>query len=314
MKLRTIRHSFQLKSPKCSGEEMEFEPLVTIAIPTFSRYEQLHFCLENILKQDYTNLEILIGDNTANQETPGWLRDCVSRDTRVRYVKHDVNIGMVANNTFVRHGALGTYVCVLHDDDEIPTNYVSTLMHLLRTDPNCSLAGPICDRYFEGSYWHQYEIYNSAGMSQTQRLTDLIKRAFSNPWSFEHLMYGIYRKDSLPQEFTFERWRSIILFFYLLSVRGSIRTIPEVVMKKNTSKSDFEKYAAASYVRRYKAIAIVAQGRLEQRLTALWRIVRFTFVSPHISILNRVYLCLFALKTFAANKEEFSYPPPQNVN
>lgn len=286
-------------------------PLVTVGIPTYNRYVQLRHCLASVTRQDYENIEILIADNSDIDPVPTWLLELLERDKRIIYVKHSLNLGMIGNDTFIRnHSSTAPYLCVIHDDDEIPENYVSSLMSVLFKNPDYALVGPRCTRYFCEKFWYEYESYSTADMSQSGRLRDLISRAFNNPWSFEHLMYGIYRRDAIPKSFAFGRWRSIILFFYLLGIVGHIQTEQNIVIKKNTTKRDLQKYSVACYVNRYSIFRVFFSRRIEQRLTILYRLVKFTLTSPHLSLGMKLTLCFFALKKFSANHEEFTYSPP----
>ena len=48
--------------------------LVTILIPTYNRPQYLKFALESVLNQTYQNLEIVISDNSPNDETESMLQ------------------------------------------------------------------------------------------------------------------------------------------------------------------------------------------------------------------------------------------------
>ena len=106
-------------------------PLVTIGIPTYNRADDtLPKALASALAQTYPNLEIVISDNCSDDNTAEIVAGF--NDPRIRYIRHDENIG--ANNNFnacVEH-AKGTYLLLLHDDDFIEPELVASCMQ--RTD------------------------------------------------------------------------------------------------------------------------------------------------------------------------------------
>lgn len=277
-------------------------PLVTVAILTYKRYDQLHSCLQNILNQTYENIEILISDNSEDTLVPDWINAIQRNDKRVRYVKHKYNLGMYGNDYYVRQSALGEYLCVIHDDDIVPTNYIKILMNEMLTSPNVTLVGPACQRYYEGEYWYQYENYNSNKVNKTAKIHDIVWRAFNNSSSFEHLVHGVYRKSDLDRSFKFGRWRSIITFFYLLSLKGEVRTVESIVMVKNTTQRDLEKYEEANYISRYKIFNMFfprIMRPLEERMTVLYRLIKFTIINRDLSKLKKIYFCFFAIICFS---------------
>ena len=74
----------------------KFNPLVTIAIPTYNRANAyLKTAISCALKQSYQNLEILISDNNSEDNTEELVNQF--SDRRIRYVKHPENIGFVKN-------------------------------------------------------------------------------------------------------------------------------------------------------------------------------------------------------------------------
>jgi glycosyltransferase involved in cell wall biosynthesis len=285
------------------------KPLVTIGIPTHNRYSLLRRCLQNAIAQDYENIEIIVSDNTQELPTPDWLVDMQQAEPRLKYIRQPKNIGLLKNEIFVRNSGHGDYMCVMHDDDVYPTDYISQMMAVLINDQNCVLAGPICERYFENLYWYEYECYSSVGLKQFRRLSDIITLAFENPNTFEHLMYGVHRRNLLPQGFKFGYWLSIILFFYLMSIHGSIHSVPTTTIIKNTTREDIKKYAAAKYVKRFWLLRKLFNRQYEQKITIFYRLLRFTVSSSEIKIYDKIRLINLVIQAFLWKKPKRFAPP-----
>lgn len=282
-------------------------PFVSLCIPTYNRYDLLRTALDAARRQDYPNYEILISDNTDFAETPKWLLDTIAADTRIRYVKQPTNLGMVGNYCFLLNSSNGEYFCSLQDDDEIPRNFLSGLMAEIQKRSDIVLCGPTCQRYFEGKYWYQYDSFSNVGEDQLKRLFLLSRFAFENPWSFETLVYGIFKKSAFPENFTFGRWRGVIRFFFGLSITGSIHTSPTVKVKKFTYISDLRKYSSADYVYRYEWMNFLSR-RQEERLTVLMLLTKQTLLARNIAQPFKLLLFMSFLYNYIRNKPELSAP------
>ena len=285
-------------------------PLLSICIPTYDRYETLISCLEKLHTLKLSDLEIVISDNTQSGVVPKEITELTLCDSRFKYFRQSSNIGMIANNTFVRQAAKGEFVCVIHDDDEIPESYFQTIVDDIRCNPEINICGSACDRYYDDQYWYSYENFSSVGVGQEARLREIIRRAFNSPWDFEHLMYGIYRRSALPSSFSFGPWRSIITFFYLLSISGAIHTEPSIVMRKNNTPEDTAKYAKATYVTRNAILRTLCRStRQEQRIITWQRLTYFTMKSKLIPFGTKRRLLAQITREFWRNQQESGSPP-----
>lgn len=90
-------------------------PILTVIIPAYNHAEFLRGAVGSVLAQSFTDFELLILDDCSSDSTADVVREI--KDTRVRYIRHQANIGLVANWTFGINMALGKYVSILSDDD-----------------------------------------------------------------------------------------------------------------------------------------------------------------------------------------------------
>ena len=102
-------------------------PLVTIGIPTYNRANAtLSLAIESACNQDYPNLEIIVSDNCSVDNT----EEIVSsfNDERINYIRQKINIGANNNYNACSNAAKGDYFLLLHDDDLIDDDFVSTCL------------------------------------------------------------------------------------------------------------------------------------------------------------------------------------------
>ena len=108
----------------------DFQPLVTIGMPTYNRADgYLPIALASALQQDYPNLEIIVSDNASTDGTQELIKS--KADPRIRYFRHEESIGGTNNFNFCVEQANGDYFLLLHDDDQIDPNFVSSCVSAL---------------------------------------------------------------------------------------------------------------------------------------------------------------------------------------
>jgi len=100
------------------------EPLVTIGIPTYNRARgYLREALSSALAQTYERVEVVVADNCSEDDTEAVVRE-VGGD-RVRYHRHERNVGAQGNFNSLLALAGGDYFLLLHDDDAVDPDMVA---------------------------------------------------------------------------------------------------------------------------------------------------------------------------------------------
>ncbi len=119
------------------------EPLVSVIIPTYNRPEYLKQAITSAVQQTYQNLEIIVSDNCSS-ENPQALVESF-QDPRIKFWRHEQNIGMLGNQFHGFKIATGKYVASLHDDDMWNHDFLSKLVPHLEANSDLILA--FCDQY-----------------------------------------------------------------------------------------------------------------------------------------------------------------------
>jgi glycosyltransferase involved in cell wall biosynthesis len=116
-------------------------PLVSICVPTRNRAASLRESLKTICGQDYPRLEILISDNGSQDDTERVCRELMANDSRVRYVRHERNIGLHANHNFCIDASRGEFLCIFHDHDSRDLGIVREYVDFFEAHPT---VGVVC--------------------------------------------------------------------------------------------------------------------------------------------------------------------------
>lgn len=116
----------------------EMRPLITVIVPVYNVERYLKKCVDSILEQTYSNIEILLVDD-GSTDSSGIICDKYSTlDNRIQ-VFHKKNGGLSdARNVGIQH-MNGEYVVFIDSDDTIKNNYIEYLYNLLEKN-NADIA------------------------------------------------------------------------------------------------------------------------------------------------------------------------------
>lgn len=106
-------------------------PPVTIIVPVYNVRAYVGECVESLLSQTYTNLEIILVDDGSTDGSGAVCDEYAKKDGRVRVI-HQENQGLSgARNTGLDH-AEGEYIAFVDSDDCVMSAFVIKLYKLLR--------------------------------------------------------------------------------------------------------------------------------------------------------------------------------------
>lgn len=107
-------------------------PFFSIVIPTYNREEILLVAVDSILKQTFTDWELLVIDDGSTDNTKSRLAEFTS-DPRVKYVYQDNAKESAARNRGMAM-SIGQYVCLLDSDDTFLENHLSVLFERIKQE------------------------------------------------------------------------------------------------------------------------------------------------------------------------------------
>lgn len=113
-------------------------PLVSICIPTYNRPEYLRRAVESCLTQTEPRFEIIITDNSTNQESAALAAKW--KDPRVRYYSNEGNIGPVGSSNRAVSLSHGKYIKFLMDDDLLKPRCLELMAKAMEENPSAGIA------------------------------------------------------------------------------------------------------------------------------------------------------------------------------
>lgn len=167
-------------------------PLVSVGLPTYNRASKLRRAVESVLAQDYSNFELIISDNDSPDGTQAMCEEYARRDSRVRYVRQPVNLGLAKNFEFVLAQARGEFFVWLSDDDWFDPAYLSQCAGALVAQTELGLACGT-DKYYEDEkFVFENRRINLLEDSGSERVLSYYRQVGING-----TFYGLMRREQL---------------------------------------------------------------------------------------------------------------------
>lgn len=127
------------------------EPFFSICIPTCNRRELLAETLYYAVQQTFKDIEILVFDNASDDDTYDVVRNF--GDNRIKYIRHERNIGASANFAVAANTARGSYVIINQDDDLLHSRFLERAHLALQNESGIGLyAAPVWRQHHGRGY------------------------------------------------------------------------------------------------------------------------------------------------------------------
>lgn len=101
--------------------------MVSVIIPVYNTQEYISECLKSVIRQSYTNLEIIIVNDGATDGSMEIVRNHAKKDSRIKIINQSNKGLAAARNSGIRH-ASGDWLFFLDSDDYIADDAIETLL------------------------------------------------------------------------------------------------------------------------------------------------------------------------------------------
>lgn len=117
--------------------EKKTGPVVSVLLPTFNRPRYLCEALASVLRQSYSNLQIIVINDGGEDVSD--VVDSFS-DPRLTFIDRKENRGKAYSLNEALSRAEGKYIAYLDDDDLYYPNHIETLVNVLEEESDCQVA------------------------------------------------------------------------------------------------------------------------------------------------------------------------------
>lgn len=117
---------------------------VSIIVPVYNVEKYVEACVESLRTQSHQNIEILLVDDGAKDNSPRICDSLAKEDTRIRVI-HKPNGGAASARNAGIDAATGEYLCFVDGDDLVEKEYVR---HLLCTAEEAEADITVCSLFY----------------------------------------------------------------------------------------------------------------------------------------------------------------------
>lgn len=209
---------------------------VSVVIPVYNVEPYIARCVESVLSQSYTDIEVVI----VNDATPDRSMDVVQKyqrlDARIRVLHHTVNRGLMMTRRDGFEMATGDYIVVLDSDDCLAPQAIEKLVAKAEQGFPDVVAGQLLKKFVNGGT----QLIASEPLDSSDKET--IYKALLEERLKHSLAGKMYKADLLKDKSlrTFEQVtvsEDGCLFYQLAALCNRIVTLDEVVYYYMENKS-----------------------------------------------------------------------------
>ena len=119
------------------------KPIISVLMGIYNEKNKNHViqAIDSILQQSFTDFEFIICDDGSTNEFYAWLQEVCRKDSRIRLLRNDKNMGLSYTlNRCMKH-ARGKYYARMDADDISKENRLEKQFFFLKGHPEYSLVG-----------------------------------------------------------------------------------------------------------------------------------------------------------------------------
>lgn len=108
-------------------------PLISVCIPVYGTEALLEGCIQSVLEQDFTQIEIVVVDDGSIPENGQLPSSAIIKKIKkytkipINLIKHKTNLGLLEARRTAIYEAKGKYIFILDSDDTIPKGALKSL-------------------------------------------------------------------------------------------------------------------------------------------------------------------------------------------
>lgn len=107
-------------------------PRISFLIPAFNHQDFVKQCINSILSQNYSDLEIIVVDDCSTDNTAARIKDI--NDNRITFIQNTFNHGMNGNLNVAFEKSNGDFIAIIGSDDFIDNNYINSFISFINNE------------------------------------------------------------------------------------------------------------------------------------------------------------------------------------
>lgn len=202
---------------------MEKIYLVSIIVPIYNVEEYLNCCVESIVNQTYSNLEIILVDDGSPDNCPKICDEWAEKDNRIKVV-HKENGGLSDARNAGLEVATGEIVSFIDSDDWIEPNMFETMLNRMIEDDSDIVSCGVKWVEENGKVIRKDTVLNNLVLNPNFAMKELINdRALK-----QHVCNKIYKYE-LIKDIPFEKGKYHEDVFWSYQIVGKAKKISIII-------------------------------------------------------------------------------------
>lgn len=149
--------------------------LISVIVPVYNVQAYLEQCLDSIIQQTYTNLDILLVNDGSTDNSLAICERYAQKDSRIRLINLAENTGLSNARNSALANIKGKYVTFIDSDDFVEQDYISRMYHeLIQEDADIVIS----DYYQFDEQSGSYLIHIFEQTREILSQTDIFNRLF----------------------------------------------------------------------------------------------------------------------------------------
>ena len=133
------------------------KPSVAVVILNWNGKSLLEKFLPSVVESEYSNLQIIVGDNDSTDDSVKFLSE---KYPQVTLIKNDKNYGFAGGYNKILTFVEADYFILLNSDVQVPKNWIDPVIKLMESDDRIAVAQPKIKWYTQKN---QFEYAGAAG-------------------------------------------------------------------------------------------------------------------------------------------------------
>lgn len=210
--------------------------MLTVGMPVYNGERFIARALSSLLEQDFRDWTLIVADNCSTDGTCAAVNAFCRQDARIRLVRHERNLGAVANFLYLAEQAATPYFMWAAHDDEWSSNYISACLAQLEAHPDAGFAGGrVVNIDAEGQQLREYGSFAPFAVAdRRQRLRNFIRAREADGKA--NMIYSVFRTPLLQTVCRIpdilDGWGADMAFVAAALARAQYRHVPEAALLK----------------------------------------------------------------------------------
>ena len=168
--------------------------MISVILPVFNSIKYIERCLESILSQTYTDIELIIIDDGSSDGTSLICDKYAAKDSRIKVI-HQNNKGVSEARNLGLKLSQGEYISFIDNDDWISPDYLQSLYESInRGDYSLSMVlYKKTEHYYLSPLLKEYFIKEISGLEIRQKLFEI--ENYDEPYGF--IWAKLYKREIL---------------------------------------------------------------------------------------------------------------------